>query len=792
MTTTTSSSNKRKKSIFGEFLLSYKNFSILYGIILFILIPLTAYNNYQLSFSDLFIAIISAIIIPYFMVGTIFGFLHNKRATDLYGALPVKREKLLLSIFGAGYLSIIAPLIINYGIKLSLIGNHLKYSEFMEYITVIFSTCLYCFILMAIFTFVTVLIGTKLEYFGYAAAVSGSATVILFIIYMFCNCLYGFGGEDTFIKILNQSSPIMSAGSSILNSNIFTVKQTLLTTGTVIWTLIGIAALIFACILFKKRKSEIAENAARATILGYIIRFIGAFCGGVAFYLIGFALSIQVTLMAAIGGFLGYIICDIIFKKSFVGITKAFIPSGICAVLMAMFCLFFEFGGFGYETKVPEVDSINSIELTLGNNKSAYQGKIKITSDEGKKAVTDLHKYITDSRKLFNETSDQRSYLFENNYGRYDNAFIRFNVEYQLKSGKLKRNYYRINYGTKYKEITEAITEILILEEAKKPTESIFALDAEDIVSFELSNKIQSYKSPMILSKADGNILLNAMRHDLLNKDYKSMLYEPQKDYGIIHLVVKNDVLIRKTAIYNGVDLETEFPAYSETDWEDHIYFAVSENDKETLGVLRKLGYYEIMEKGFDNIVSVSFPINYRGNQLNPVHFEFVEQAADEKYDYVHTEDKSIINDFIAKSELYSINSADIETSTVPVNFILENGMAYNANIRIKDIPKEIFEDSYNKIKMPDEVLAILKENLDIYPDYIGSSLNNYIYDNPFYREYEDYLQSDGKKEISDEIKEKGEAISEYNGMISSDGNEELYNYLHKMPAYSVYIMATK
>ena len=778
--TTTTSSSKKKRSPFLEILFSYKNFSILYGIILFILLPLINIQKevLRVSWDDIALAFVSAIIVPYFACGIIFSFLHNKRATDLYLSFPIRREKLLFSVFGAGYISVVVPYVINALLKV-FVARNMSSDTRAWFMQIIAMVVIYSFIIMAICTLSAVLVGTKLEYFGYSAALCGSLTVILLVIYLFSTQLFGFVEDGIVSEAIMVSSPIANFIYTTENPN---YAKTFAKIFSLVWLVIGVLVLFLSAKIFVRRKSEIAENSARNSFIGYVIRIIGAFCGGVALYAISLVTNVNSILMAAIGGFLGYIVFDIIFKKGFVGVKRALIPSILCAILMAGFGGFFAGGGFGFETKVPKANEVKSAELRLPSQFGLYKPYVTLTEKEDIEKLTRLHQlYVTCNEEYIESIGGRKNY--SNSYYRgYDNGIFNFKLKYDLGTSKLARQYSRIHYGSHYGEIVEAVNDLLGIREIKENSDAIFLVDYKEISAVEISNKFGSYKRALALNDGDGQRLVEAIRKDILNRDYNEIATSPQNDLAIITIEVKDDIIMSKNK-YNDEDRYIAFEDYDEHNLT--YTYAISDKDTETISVLKDTGYFDVAQKPLENIEIVILGDAFNGSRFdtitNSVYSSREARTAEypTNVDYLTTTDKETINELAKKAELRSISSPSLESSTVKVKFITENGLGYELNLRIKDIPKEII-DRYSEMFRGDEVaITALAEFFETHPDMLGADI---------YWITDILIQSYENEGLGDTINYN--AIIELRDKMQKDMNEETGAYYGNCAGYMAYLVA--
>ena len=133
ITTTLSSDKSRSFGFYKDTLRRLKSFIFFYGAVGFVFFPLQYLMGvlrdngyYFMGLGEVFNAISMVFygpflcVVPVIVAAQIFGYMHSKKAVDLYHALPIRREELLLSSFAAGFTAILGPLALNYAIVILL------------------------------------------------------------------------------------------------------------------------------------------------------------------------------------------------------------------------------------------------------------------------------------------------------------------------------------------------------------------------------------------------------------------------------------------------------------------------------------------------------------------------------------------------------------------------------------------------------------------------------------------------------------------------------------------------
>lgn len=788
MTTTTLSSNKHNTA-FRQCFTRLKGFILLYSSLIFICVPITTLLNYDkiakyintellngnnakivsitdiFTFFDLFAEIFIATVLPVFMAIFVFRYLHNKNAIDFYHSLPVSRTCLLFCNFASGYLSIALPFIISYTAKVAIIFSKIKQfsviSLGLENI-LIFSVII--FIVYSFCTLVAVSVGTTLECFGYSLAVCGALSVIGFITTSLCDNLFGFARQLVFTSNCFKLSPFGLVVTYVQN-----IEEKAQLAPITVWIVLAIVALLAANYIYKKRKSEISDVAGRKNPLSVIIRFIGAFCGGVMLLML-FQIDSNISFIAcAVGGFLGYIIVEVIFAKGFVTVKKSIILSIVSAVVMGAYGLFFQVGGFGFEKRIPEFADIKSVTISqvgvydfpfINEVSDKIFGDIPINytlkEDESKQAVLDIHKLIVDHYYEYNNKNNNNNNI---NYEFIDGG--EFAITYKLQNGKTIARKYYLYDNTK---IQKAVAKLYDINEVKKAGTFVFHTTSDIVDGVSIANKIGSHSEKLTLSNAEIDDLLKALQKDTLNKNYNSIVNNTSKDYGTLtfSIINKNAKRVDDRIITRSI--------------------IVSENDVNTIGVLKEIKAYDIFFKGYNDVVSINLFAGDGGyqkdliqcnNYLNNYKNEYVPQHS------ITIENPDIVKEIIDKSELYCVCDDKLENSSVAFVANFENGYSYTGFLRIKDIPLSIFENGKTYYKPKDKDIDALIDILIKTREY--SSNISYIVD----------LYKQQQNNQSSEVTEDSTLIRK-NAIINSNIKIEDSNYDELYSTPSVYLYYLK
>lgn len=223
ITTTLSSDKSRSFGFYKDTLRRLKSFILFYGAVGFVFFPLQYLMGvlrdngyYFMGLGEVFNAISMVFygpflcVVPVIVAAQIFGYMHSKKAVDLYHALPIRREELLLSSFAAGFTAILGPLALNYAIVILL--KTIRFGGGQEVGKVVINflyAAVICFAALAIAAFVFTQVGTKFD----SIVITLGMYVILPALYLvtmlfMSEHLYGFNVDQSINwKLLLGLSP---------------------------------------------------------------------------------------------------------------------------------------------------------------------------------------------------------------------------------------------------------------------------------------------------------------------------------------------------------------------------------------------------------------------------------------------------------------------------------------------------------------------------------------------------------------------------------------------------------
>lgn len=639
MTTTTSSFKPgRFWDLFTSDLKRHFGLTIFYFILQFIFFPLqyilTAVNLLSISnkqdypvffgngciYTDVSSICFTAMVIgaPIALTMLQMSYLHQKRATDLYHALPVRREKLLLAHYTAAAVMLLGPMLLNYlviivaGLLFGIPCFSVAGALFDMFVT-------FCAVLaiLSIATLVSVTTGTVFDNLFYICGALFSLPAIVGIAadYMQRH-LYGFASGawmDSVLLVSPATLPIymrMAGRYGIISnySGPYGRPETglflVFLIAALVWLVLAAAFLLIALYVYRIRRSELAGKTGYNSFLTYGIKIAVSLLGGICFSLLttSAVLQTQQAWVAAIcalaGGALSYCITESILSRSFGTLRRSLPFLGAGMFLPALFVLIIGTGGMGYEMRVPDPEKVQSIEISyqdrysfvrydldktreeferatdpvsLKNRYMITMDQVTLSEGDAKQLVTKLHKNVVERHQKGDATASGASFV----------------ITYHLKSGLTEKR----EYSAIPTESAEIYNQLNALPEVKRQTHPIFSLDASDVREITLMNRVFSGITAVSISESETQRLIEALREDLLAESYEQM--KTSRPLGYIVLTPKLGNNYYTFLNYQQPDFVLPEGSIGFND----CYLLITESYRNTIALLTEYGY-----AGFDSI----------------------------------------------------------------------------------------------------------------------------------------------------------------------------------------------
>jgi ABC-2 type transport system permease protein len=380
----------------------------------------------------LILLIVSAISIPFLTL----GYINSKKHLDVYHALPIKRSDLLIINVLAAFIIMVIPFTVAW-----FVGGVVVLSPEFTVINILETWITSLMIVSAIFSIIVFTLmhtGTNVDGLLYGMVLN-FLPILTYVAYTAFSAvvLLGFNG-DYIARYIGLIFPIWA-----IFENLFEVETRLWDSSLLnglYWLVISIVLLVASRYFYKIRKHEKAESPFTNP---YFFPAISAFVSIVLIFLMyaGFYSineSIDQNFFNPLNFifpffFTGvtYLVMDTISQRSFKNMYKAMLRYLIIALIgfgLLLFGLFSK--GFGYITKIPNVENIQSIEFRLEDYNNVILPRMAINDynyydnesmtyliqdDRGIEIVQNMHKIILSEYKWI-DYSNRNLYTYDSSF----------------------------------------------------------------------------------------------------------------------------------------------------------------------------------------------------------------------------------------------------------------------------------------------------------------------------------------------------------------------------------------
>lgn len=507
-----------------------------------------------------------------------FGYLHNKRMTDMFGAMPVSRRTLFFSKWAS---SIIIPAVPMLFINL-ILNIFVPKSEVINEGLAALSRMGFYYGNTFESTFRTLIaIVACVSFFGLLSICCGkkSDAIISTIVIM---------GAFPVAMALLQFLPMSLINGYVANINIDLIVALTPVSATEsgpiwYWLLFIGVCLVLSFFLVKNRKSEAAQSHFAYRLPFELVKIIVSFAVGITIgYLFLLVLGWNADRLGCFGAFwLGMIlgsivthtILQIVLNHGFKGYLKGLISYGAMIGTFAVVFVVLATGFVGYESYVPKAEDVKSVTFTDGATCMVNgENIIKNNYSEDKKLIektVNAHKAICDEYSKKPLTMFQLSgvnianainnmFSVSDSYYYYD--YNRLKITYTLNNGtKVNRIY--MTEGVDWDEVNtydiDAVYELTHSKEFVCLTHGLFIFDenycrAAEITAYDDKDlgSIDRIKDKEQIAQ-----LIEALRKDVLaDEDYLSESYGDDDYVGWIDLYYGNN-----KDLYSNCEIDVDF-----------------------------------------------------------------------------------------------------------------------------------------------------------------------------------------------------------------------------------------
>lgn len=371
------------------------------------------FDSERAAYDPLFYIFPALLVVISILLGVLlFRFVTNKKTVNVYYSLGIKRADLYTARLVAGIIMMLAatliPLAVSLGINLHYFG-----SSAMLWRTFLFYAVHNVICVLAGLTIsaaVSSCVGTVVESLGFSAVLAAFPSVVTMCVnYSVPAILNGapgityydiypssssYGdmhldmtGSTMFGRIISHINLLMLNRSSFINSSSVEAMTKEAAkkwaapslTPYILWAVLIAAFFVFGLFMFKRRKAEICGFPGRSAVLNFVLCMIASFgAASLIIYFIAYTSQISRWIMIAlviVAAFLVFVILDVILHLSFKVLKKDWKIGLVHVGLMAAFLLSLYTGFFGYSSRVPDVQSIESASISAPN---ALMGSYKL------------------------------------------------------------------------------------------------------------------------------------------------------------------------------------------------------------------------------------------------------------------------------------------------------------------------------------------------------------------------------------------------------------------------------
>ncbi len=454
------------------------------------------------------------LIVPLVLALHLNSYMHSKKASDVYHAVPVSRGTLLTVNMAAAMTILAVPVVVsNLLVAVFQVCKFGFFPALLGYQLLDMVGWLICaFAIYAVATFACVLVGTVFDSFVYTMIMLGIVPLLGLLCFMMeMLFLCGFvPNERAMLNLLNLSPMLLMPTRFALHSihdgygnllpkdsdPIFFQFQMFSDSNLamVCWLFLSAALFVLTVRLYRRRSSEKAEITTTQGALPTFVKLAVTLCAGLVIGTIFSQATVFIQsenasflIWAAIGGILTYVILEAVFNRGFKTVLRS-LPLGVgMTVFTLAFSAIFMTGGLGYEKRVPNISDIESVEInytgTYGGGMPQKFGEEQILPD-GTSNWKILAFYQTvELREPQNIQAVQA--LHQAVAGRkYDDYWHSLSLTYRLKNGKtLSRSY----SGIPSEEI-ERLLPIEISGEFLAQTNPAYFVKGQQVTSWELQD----------------------------------------------------------------------------------------------------------------------------------------------------------------------------------------------------------------------------------------------------------------------------------------------------------------
>ncbi len=502
-----------------------------------------SYRQYVGSMTSFLATPLTLIFVLIFAV-LLFSYLHQKRSVDLFHSLPVGRVPMLLGRWCAGITSIFAPILLNYAIAF-IVGA--AYGIDVQFSFAAVAGCMLWLMLMStaaltFSVFMAVCTGTTFDMVISIFGINAGYPLMVFLGGTCASMLLPGLNIDFSLNstVLTALAPFIAAFMPYVHNNALMNGQN----GPFLawWIIFTLTLFAGSILLYKKRKSECAESGFAFPIPKVVIRFMVTAAAGLG---LGMLLHTSTSVSSSFNFFIGvisgslaaHIIVEAVYSRGFKQMRHSFSWYGIFLAAFLVLYGVLATGFFGYDTRVPSADDIESITVDVPNQ--SYNGNDGIYDANYHNQIARITPVLKDRENINKALEFHKEFLAANRSSAYPYSMIKMDtspltIEYHLKNGAVLKRSYSQSYSANGTEATKnsfnAMTNgIGGIEEYMKGSDILFYLEPEYIKSVDIG--IREENLTIVPDEAQKTELLEALKQDFLNRQVNNPNVDLKESY---------------------------------------------------------------------------------------------------------------------------------------------------------------------------------------------------------------------------------------------------------------------
>lgn len=401
------------------------------------------FDSEQASYDPLFYIFPALLVVISLLLGVLlFRFVTNKKTVNVYYSLGIKRADLYTARLLAGVFMMLAavlvPLAVSLGLNLHYFGSSVMLWRTFLFYAVHSTICVLAG--LTISAAVSSCVGTTVEAIGFSAVLAAFPSVVTMCVNYSVPAILNGAPDITYYDIypssssygdmhlnmtdstifgriishinllmLNRSSFINSSSVEAMTKEAAKKWAAPSLTPYILWAVLIAAFFVFGLFMFKRRKAEICGFPGRSAVLNFVLCMITSFgAASLIIYFIAYTSQISRWIMIAlviVAAFLVFVILDVILHLSFKALKKDWKIGLVHVGLMAAFLLSLYTGFFGYSSRVPDIQDIESVSISAPN---ALMGSYQLGRELSGSYDSSIHyseRYLKDSYYVCNRSN---------------------------------------------------------------------------------------------------------------------------------------------------------------------------------------------------------------------------------------------------------------------------------------------------------------------------------------------------------------------------------------------------